>query len=60
MSDANAAAASHVLADPSAKAVARVYAQAYLDAAASAGESDPLEALTSFHDDVLSPNPEFA
>ena len=60
MSDATAATASHVLADPSAKAVARVYAQAYLDAAKSAGESNPLEDLTSFHDDILKPNPEFA
>jgi F-type H+-transporting ATPase subunit delta len=54
------AAASHVLADPSAKAVARVYAQAYLDAAKSSGLSQPLEDLTSFHDDVLQLNPEFA
>ncbi|MEZ6065228.1 MAG: ATP synthase F1 subunit delta [Planctomycetaceae bacterium] len=51
---------SHVLADPSAKAVAKVYAQAYLDAAKSAGVDNPLEDLTSFHDDVLRPNPEFA
>lgn len=57
--NANSAAA-HVLADPSAKAVARVYAQAYLDAAKSAGVQQPLEDLTSFHDDVLVPNPEFA
>ena len=53
------AAASHVLADPSAKAVAHVYAQAYLDAAQSAGVGQPLEDLTSFHDDVLQPNPQF-
>jgi len=50
----------HVLADPSAKAVAKVYAQAYLDAAASAGVNEPLEDLTSFHDDVLVPNRQFA
>ncbi len=50
---------SHVLEDPSAKAVARVYALAYLDAAASANVSDPLEELKSFHDDVLVPQPEF-
>ncbi|MCA9077698.1 MAG: ATP synthase F1 subunit delta [Planctomycetaceae bacterium] len=50
---------SHVLEDPSAKAVARVYALAYLDAAASANVSDPLEELQSFHDDVLVPHPEF-
>ena len=60
MSDTPAPAASHVLADPSAKAVARVYAQAYLDAAAAAGIANPLEDLTSFHDDVLQPNPQFA
>ena len=50
---------SHVLEDPSAKAVARVYALAYLDAAASAKVSDPLEELKSFHDDVLVPQPAF-
>lgn len=60
MPAAAASAASHVLADPSARAVARVYAQAYLDAAASSGVSDPLEELTSFHDDVLQGFPQFA
>lgn len=50
---------SHVLEDPSSKAVARVYALAFLDAAASAGEQNPLEELTSFHDDVLKARPEF-
>jgi F-type H+-transporting ATPase subunit delta len=51
---------SHVLEDPSAKAVAHVYAKAYLDAAASAGVQNPLEELTSFYDDVLKQQPEFA
>lgn len=60
MSNTPAPAASHVLADPSAKAVARVYAQAFLDAGRSAGVANPLEDLTSFHDDVLQPNPQFA
>ncbi|MGD9854036.1 MAG: ATP synthase F1 subunit delta [Planctomycetaceae bacterium] len=50
---------SHVLEDPSAKAVARVYATAFLDAAAAAGVGDPLEELASFRDDVLRANPEF-
>jgi F-type H+-transporting ATPase subunit delta len=53
-------AASHVLADPSAKAVALVYAKAYLNAAHSAGVTAPLEDLTSFLDDVLTANPAFA
>ncbi|WP_437203553.1 ATP synthase F1 subunit delta [Planctomicrobium sp. SH664] len=51
---------SHVLEDPSAQAVARVYAIAYLDAAKSAAVEHPLEELTSFHDDVLERNPQFA
>ena len=50
----------HVLEDPSAKAVARVYASAYLDAAAAGNVADPLEELTSFLEDVLDRNPEFA
>jgi F-type H+-transporting ATPase subunit delta len=57
---ATASAASHVLADPSAKAVAHVYAQAFLDAAQASGVGEGLESLTSFYDDVLQPNPQFA
>jgi F-type H+-transporting ATPase subunit delta len=49
----------HVLEDPSAKAVARVYSQAFLDAAQTVGVEEALEELTSFVDDVLKPNPEF-
>ncbi len=49
-----------VLEDPSAKAVARVYAEAYLDAARSVGVANPLDEFTSFHDEVLAPNPGFA
>jgi len=49
----------HVLEDPSSKAVARVYAVAYLDAAAGAGEKNPLEELDSFQADVLAKNPAF-
>lgn len=49
----------HVLEDPSAKAIARVYALAYLDAAQATGVSDPLEELASFYNDVLQPHPEF-
>ncbi len=40
----------HVLEDPSAQAVARVYALAYLDAATSTGTADPLEELNSFYE----------
>jgi len=36
-----------------------VYVLAYLNAAASAGVSDPLEELASFHDDVLGAHPAF-
>jgi F-type H+-transporting ATPase subunit delta len=50
---------SHVLEDPSATAVARTYALAYLNAAAAVGEQQPLEELTSFYDDVLKRNPRF-
>jgi F-type H+-transporting ATPase subunit delta len=49
----------HVLEDPSAKAVARVYSQAFLDAAQGVGVEEGLEELTSFVDDVLKPYPEF-
>ena len=51
---------SHVLEDPSAQAVARVYSSAFLDAAKAAGVENPLEELTSFHDDVLQANPQYA
>lgn len=60
MAAASTANPSHVLEDPSAKAVARVYAQAYLDAAAQAGTENPLEEITSFQDDVLNRNPQYA
>ncbi|MCA9080665.1 MAG: ATP synthase F1 subunit delta [Planctomycetaceae bacterium] len=49
----------HVLEDPSAKAVARVYAQAYLDAAAG-NAADVVEELQSFVTDVLDAQPQFA
>ena len=48
----------HVLEDPSAKAVARVYSRAFLDAAGS-NIGTALEEFTSFIDDVLRPNPQF-
>lgn len=48
----------HVLEDPSAKAVARVYAVAFLDAAASTGAEEPLQELTALWDEVLAPRPE--
>ncbi|MFO1094918.1 MAG: ATP synthase F1 subunit delta [Planctomycetaceae bacterium] len=47
----------HVLEDPSAKAVAQMYAQAYLDAAG--GTAAALDEFTSFVDDVLEKFPEF-
>lgn len=50
----------HVLEDPSSKAVARVYAIAYLDAAQSAGEANPVEELESFQNDILGTQPQFA
>jgi len=60
MAETNKTESSHVLADPSAQAVAKVYAQAYLDSAAEAGVDQPLEEFTSFQDDILAPNPDFA
>jgi F-type H+-transporting ATPase subunit delta len=50
----------HVLEDPSSKGVARVYAVAYLDAAAAAGEQNPVEELASFQNDVVGRLPAFA
>lgn len=49
----------HVMEDPSAKTVARVYSSAFLSAAAAKRIADPLEEFTSFHDDVLGRNAEF-
>lgn len=51
---------SHVLADPSAQAVAKVYAVSYLDAAQQVGAENPLEDLESFVSDVLGSSREFA
>lgn len=48
----------HVLEDPSAKAVAQMYALAYLNAAGAA--PDALDEFTSFIDDVLQQYPEFS
>ncbi len=50
---------STVLEDPSAKAVARVYAEAYLNAAKAVGVQQPLEEFASFQDEVIDPNPDF-
>lgn len=50
----------HVLEDPSAKGVARVYVQAFLDAAQSVGIEAALEEFTSFVDEVLNKFPQFA
>ena len=47
----------HVLEDPSAQAIAKSYAFAFLDAAAAKGDFEALATLTSFVDDVLSTNP---
>jgi F-type H+-transporting ATPase subunit delta len=48
-----------VLEDPSAQAIARVYAEAFLSAAADAGIEEALEEFASFLDDVLAAYPEF-
>jgi len=48
----------HVLEDPSAKAVARMYAQALLDATKASPEA--LDEFTSFVDDVLQRFPDFS
>jgi F-type H+-transporting ATPase subunit delta len=49
-----------VLEDPSAQAVARVYADAFLNAAQSTNVDGAIEELASFLDDVMARNPEFA
>ena len=49
----------HVLEDPSAQAVARVYADAFLAAAKSIGVDAALEELATFLDNVLAEYPEF-
>lgn len=48
-----------VLDDPGSQAVAKVYADAFLDAARSAGVEGELEEFGSFMQDVLSSNAEF-
>ena len=48
-----------VLEDPSALAIVRVYADAFLDAAKSAGVDASLEEFNSFVDDVLGTYPRF-
>ena len=48
-----------VLEDPSTRSIARVYAAAFLRAGGD-DASGVLEELTSFHDDVLATQPEFA
>ena len=50
---------SHVLEDPSSLAVARVYAEAFVNAARGGGVDVALEELASLLDDVFAPNPEF-
>ena len=51
----------HVLEDPGAQSIARLYAQSYLDAAAAnkVSDADAEEELASFIDEVLAANPEF-
>jgi F-type H+-transporting ATPase subunit delta len=48
-----------VLEDPSAQAIARVYAGAFLAAAADAGVEAALEEFASFLEDVLAAHPDF-
>lgn len=47
-----------VMEDPSARSVAKVYSQAYLDSAGADGVAAALEELSSFVSDVLGANPE--
>lgn len=49
-----------VLEDPSTRAVAKMYAEAFVDAAATVGVENVLEEFQSFLDDVLERNPDFA
>lgn len=49
-----------VLEDPSARAVARVYADAVLESAAAPGVDETLEEFASFLDDVLAVQPELS
>lgn len=49
-----------VMEDPRARAIAHVYAEAFLNAAQSADVAAVLEEFASFLDDVLARNPEFA
>lgn len=49
----------NVMEDPSAQSVAKVYAVAYLDSAGASGSDDAVSELSSFVDDVLSPNVQF-
>ncbi len=60
MPETPTATASHVLADPSAAAVAKVYAQSYLNAASAVGVEQPLELIQSYRDEVMNAHPEFA
>ena len=48
-----------VMEDPSARSVAKVYSQAYLDSAGTDGSSAAMEELGSFVSEVLGANPEF-
>ena len=48
-----------VMEDPGAQAVARVYADAFLEAAAAVGIEDALQEFASFLDDLLAAHPEF-
>jgi F-type H+-transporting ATPase subunit delta len=48
-----------VMEDPSARSVAKVYSQAYLDSAGADGVTAALEELGSFVVDILGANPEF-
>jgi F-type H+-transporting ATPase subunit delta len=50
----------NVLEDPGARAIARVYAEAFLDALPEGESAGILDEFQSFIDEVLAPNPEFA
>ena len=56
---AEAARVRSVMEDPSARAIAAVYADAFLQAAGDGGADDALAELTALHDDVLKKHPDF-
>lgn len=58
MSESSTTRSNQMLEDPGVRAVASLYAQSYLEAAAKGGIDNPAEELNSFVDDVLLANPD--